>query len=869
MKIRPSTHNRDLLSQDCYSSFPISLPALIYLALAICPLRAAPVGLMVTSAEHTAARSWVAAKFEGTVSANPGTGSLEIPEQNGLRRPTSLDVRETFRKNSEPGGPLRIGHETYLKGLYTGSVTRLAVHLPRAGKTFEAIAALGQDWFGRGNNADHAFFTVETGRGEIARSGTVLGGTPGQPVRAALEGATDFFICVRSFDNAPIPPTSLWADARVMLEDGRTIWLSELPVEPLAGPPSTEPPFSFIYGGKSSSELLQGWAVERRSRPLDDLRTEHTCQYRDPVTGLLVRMTGVEYHDFPTVEWTVYFENNGNVDTPIIENINALDTRLERNGEGEFVLHHAKGSQTESNDYEPHATTLDAKQAKEFVSLGRPTDQDLCYFNVKWPGEGLIVALGWPGQWAASFTRDESRGLHLQAGQAHTHFKLHPGEQVRTPLVALQFWKGDSTRAQNIWRRWMLAHNSPHPGGNPLGPVLWSCYSSGNEEYAQIDEQKNLGAIERSLSAGIKLDYWEMDAGWYVNNGKWVNTGTWEPDPTRFPLGLRPMLNFAHSKGLKTHIWFEPERVTRGSWLWENHPEWLLTCPDSAAAKLQMADSRLLDLGNPAAYKWMVAMLDGYINQGIDVYRTDFNIDPLPFWQAADAAAPDRAGITENKYVVGFLGYFDELARRHPNLLIDNCASGGRRNDLETMRRSIPVTRSDYWAEPSGAQNLTYGLASWIPLYGTGTVAYDSYTNRSAWGPWPGIAWDLRKPGLDLATLRLITEECRSVGKYFYGDYYPLTPYSTANSVWMAWQFDRPDHGDGMVQVFRRSESAYETSVYRLNGLESDATYEIRNIDQPEVSRKTGRQLMDEGLRVTCPVAPAALIFTYTIVTDK
>ena len=53
-----------------------------------------------------------------------------------------------------------------------------------------------------------------------------------------------------------------------------------------------------------------------------------------------------------------------------------------------------------------------------------------------------------------------------------TRFKLHPGEEVRTPLVAVQFWRGDWLRAQNIWRRWMLAHNVPRPGGK-LPPANW------------------------------------------------------------------------------------------------------------------------------------------------------------------------------------------------------------------------------------------------------------------------------------------------------------------------------------------------------------------------------------------------------------
>jgi len=54
--------------------------------------------------------------------------------------------------------------------------------------------------------------------------------------------------------------------------------------------------------------------------------------------------------------------------------------------------------------------------------------------------------------------------------------------------------------------------------------------------------------------------------------------------------------------------------------------------------------------------------------------------------------------MTENLYVQGYLAYWDGLLQQHPGMLIDSCASGGRRNDLETLRRAVPLLRSDYQA---------------------------------------------------------------------------------------------------------------------------------------------------------------------------
>jgi len=95
-----------------------------------------------------------------------------------------------------------------------------------------------------------------------------------------------------------------------------------------------------------------------------------------------------------------------------------LTRGFERSEDGEFILHHSKGSHTSSTDFEPFADRLERKQEMHFGAVGgTPTGADLCYFNIALPGEGTIVALGWPGEWAAQFTRDEGTGLQVRAGQ--------------------------------------------------------------------------------------------------------------------------------------------------------------------------------------------------------------------------------------------------------------------------------------------------------------------------------------------------------------------------------------------------------------------------------------------------------------------
>jgi alpha-galactosidase len=794
--------------------------------------------------ETAAARRWAAAKFEGVAEAPKAEPGLLVLANN-----------DPVQKNARGGKPMRIVDKEYTRGLFCHAVSKVIVRLPAPGKTFTAVAGVDtndQTSGGRGS----VVFSVSVGAKEAFRSNVMREGMAAVPVSVDLGGAAEFTLEVGDAGDGIGCDQSDWADARVALADGQTVWLGELPI--LGGPRSaltSEPPFSFTYDGKPSAELLKAWDAKRAARKLDDARTEHTVTWTDPKTGLVLRCVAIEYLDFPTVEWTLYFKNAGAADTPILEAIQAVDARFERGGGGEFVLHHHTGSPCAPNDYEPHATPLPPKAEKRIAtSGGRPTNSDLPYFNLAGPDEGVIVVVGWAGQWAATFTRDQANGLRVRAGQELTHFKLHPGEEVRSPLIVLQFWKGDRIRSQNLWRRWMLAHNLPRPGGK-LPPVqLAACSSHQFGEMIGANTASQKLFIDRYLEEGLKLDYWWMDAGWYWNKTGWPNTGTWEVDTNRFPGGLRPISDHAHAKGVKIIVWFEPERVTAGTWLADTHPEWILGGKGGG----------LLNLGHPDARAWLTDHVDKTLTeQGIDLYRQDFNMDPLGHWRGNDP--PDRQGITEIRHVEGYLAYWDELRRRHPNMLIDSCASGGRRNDLETLRRAVPLLRSDYIMEPVGNQGHTYGIAFWMPYYGTGTGSgkLDPYLLRSVMCPHFTACFDVRRKDLPYDLLRRVMGQWRQFAPCFFGDYYPLMPYSLENTVWIGWQFDRPDLGEGVIQMFRRAESFYESARVKLQGLDPDARYALTDLDAPGETTLAGRELMEKGLAIAIKDQPGSAVIVY------
>lgn len=636
--------------------------------------------------------------------------------------------------------------------------------------------------------------------------------------------------------------------------------------------PQAAEPFSFTYDGKPSSEILKRCLRESDRRRLDENRIAGEIRYTDPETGLQVRWEGVEYPRFQTLEWTLYFRNTGSTDTPMLADIQALDTRLRRRGGCEFSLRYNRGDTCTPASYQPMTKPLGpGEEFHSSPSGGRPTNGAFPYFNLRAGSEGVIVVVGWPGQWAAHFTRDEERSIRIVAGQQRTRLRLRPGEEVRSPLIVLQFAdRGDWIDSQNRWRRWMIEHNLPRPGGRPLPlPQFNACSSHQFAEMTKANEKNQIEFIDDYLQRELKLDYWWMDAGWYVGateNG-WPWTGTWEVDrrPDRFPNGLRAISDHAHAQGVKTIVWFEPERVAAGTWLAEQRPRWVLGG----------ASGGLLNLGNPEAWNWLVEHIDGIITEeGIDLYRQDFNIDPLAYWRANDAE--DRQGITENRYVVGYLAYWDELLRRHPGMLIDSCASGGRRNDLETMRRAVPLLRSDYLFEPVGQQAHTYGLSFWLPFFGTGYtpsnsvgwgwgtggISYDPYTRRSNMCPSNTACFDFRVD-VDEALLGKLYREWLQVAPNYFGDYYPLTAHSLEEDAWIAWQFHRPEAGRGMIQAFRRAENDFHGAQLRLKGLLPDAQYEVVNFDEPDSIRMSGRELMEAGVEITISDRPGAATLRY------
>ncbi len=752
--------------------------------------------------------------------------------------------------NARAGASLQIGGVTYAHGLYCHAPSKVIVRLPGPASSFSAMVGIDDH-----ANGGSIVFRVSAGDRELFRSSTLSCGKAAIPVRCDLAGARELTLEVDDAGDGISCDQANWAEATVILEDGRSFRLGNLPILTERPQPRAafDLPFSFLYGGKRSDELLPRWRLHTEWTRMDATRRRCILTFTEPGPGLEVRCEAVVYSDFPTVEWTIRFRNLGATDTPVIAGIRALDVRISPPKGSDVELRRWLGSICAVNDYEPIREPLKPGETRRVTtSGGRPTNSDMPMFNLSWPGGGVIAVVSWAGQWAADFDRDRSGRVRIYGGQETTHFRLQPGESVRGPMSVLQFYRWDPERAQNVWRRWMLAHNTPRPDGKPIAPMMSAC--NGNHYPGIItNAAEERRFLEGYLREGIRPHFWWQDAGWYpCDPVGWPKVGTWEVDRSRWPGGIRAVSDWARSEGIRTIVWFEPERVHAGTWLAENRPEWVIGGKQGG----------LLRIGDPDCREWLAEHIGRILDeQGIDLYRQDFNIDPLPYWQSEDA--DDRQGIAEIRHVEGYFAFWDALLKRRPGMLIDSCASGGRRNDLETLRRAVPLLRSDYTFDPVGEQCHTYGLASWIPFNGTGFMTCDQYLIRSQMSPEFTMGVDTRRTDQDYDTLRKMVSEWQTVAPCLLGDYWPLTPYSKGNDVWMAWQFDLPERGEGVVQAFRRADCAAERITLTLRGLDPKATYRVTDMDDGTDRELDGAALMQSGLVVQAASRPQAKTYHY------
>ena len=379
--------------------------------------------------------------------------------------------------------------------------------------------------------------------------------------------------------------------------------------------------------------------------------------------------------------------------------------------------------------------------------------------------------------------------------------------------------------------------------------------------WGSTSDKAILSALDKVNRQELLYDGVWIDAGWYGDESdisidtydmSWYSAaGTWDHIPSLYPNGMKPISDELVPNGKEFLLWFEPERAMRETDWVEEHEDYMLFGPG--------ASFYLYDLSNNEAADYLIDYMDGKIKEyGMTWYRQDFNCEPYTRWINNDE--DNRKGMTEINYITNLYRFLNTLRERNPGLMIDNCASGGKRIDIEMMKISAPLWRTDY--PVNGQSSNTEAIRSqnaylnyWVPISATGASTEgmdDSYEFRSVMAngmtisaSWSNSNW--------INTMLAQYKRCRALMD---GDYYMLAnpeDYKTANSSIM---YYKPETGEGYLLAFRPAKSDETTMTVALKGLDPDAEYSVENVDTGDVVTGTGKILMENGLVLTMEKSP-------------
>ncbi len=619
--------------------------------------------------------------------------------------------------------------------------------------------------------------------------------------------------------------------------------------------------FDFLLDGKSFAEDIANWTLKTEQTGDDEVKTDWTLTYTKDGNPLQVDVYATLYKEYAVIEWTVWITNISNEKTGQITELLALnDTFGEEFADGEFRCTFYEGSHEDYASFKPNSMVIEEGKFKGTNGTGGKSSVTWApYLNLQWANEdaewgkeGVFISNGWTGQWETR-VENTGEGIAITANQERLNTYLNPGDAIRSPLITMLFWEKDFMRSQNLWRRWVYNVAMPQPNGEPIPTMTHGNTAAETGLTVWADTENQLEAIDRWLGYDLNVDNWQMDAGWYDmanDSTDWVDTGSWTPSIRRFNGTLKPISDKLHEEGMGLILWFEPERLVTNSYIFNEFK-------GKDYYMEHIAGWHCFNFSNDEAAQWLTDYICKCIDDnGVDIYRQDCNLNDgaslMTYWKEYEEEG--RTGYNENRYIVNFLKFFDAI-NEHTGTFIDNCASGGKRLDLECTKRAVALWRDDKCYEPSLTQCQSWGINFFMPYSGQGTLSDDPYVYRSNMMQYTGFAYNQidHLNDEDIAGCQMVLAEHKEYSPYLVGDYYPLTAWDNTEYCWMAWQYNDPETSSGIVQAFKRAGDGVGTHTYKLSGLDAGTKYVITDVDTEETYEVSGKKLMTEGITINMP----------------
>jgi alpha-galactosidase len=493
--------------------------------------------------------------------------------------------------------------------------------------------------------------------------------------------------------------------------------------------------------------------------------------------------------------------------------------------------------------------------------------------------EGLFAGIEWSGTWQVRVARDGGR-TSLQGGLDGFRHDLAPGETFEAPRRFMGFYKGDLDDAANashdFVRRYLMR---PRPANFP-----WTQYNTWFAYYTDLNEETLRHEVDIAAALGLEVFY--VDAGWYVGSPNDADfsfgLGTWRENRDKFPSGLAAFADYVHSKGLKFGLWVEPERVD----LQYAGPgtdislDWISPVTDLRAAPPPgMPRVAQICFGHPEARAWAKEWLSRLIRDyQLDWLKWDSNL-----WMPCDP--PDQPGDQDIAHVQGLYEILDYLHHEFPNLIIENCASGGNRMDYALIRRTDIAWLSDQTDPSYRVRYHVTGASYPFPPEYLNSWLVESYFEHMADGekdPAQLRAW-LRSRMMGAfgistemigwsANVRAVVAE--EIAQYetmrdviAHGKIYRLLPQTELYTNLElpeepdAAEFYDPSIDTGVVFLFG-GKQPWTTRRLIPKGLAPETTYQVLSDDRAISLRRSGRQIAAQGITFRYDAShPSTVVF--------
>ena len=633
-------------------------------------------------------------------------------------------------------------------------------------------------------------------------------------------------------------------------------------------------PISFRYGGKVYRGLGELTYVDTATSvtPYGN-QTVHTYMLGDTLKLNVELCYCPEYGEF---EYVVYFENVSDKVSERLDEVVSADIRF--NGDSP-VLRGILGDYV--NKYKPYCYDLNTQPASFKSVTGYPTHVNFPYFNLEHGDGGTFIALGWSGTWEANCHAEGNGARFIAVANTGLALRLLPSESIRTArVVMLPYATRCEDDAMNLWRRWFVNYNMPREDadGGPVKPFTTACFASdtglpnsdGSTSERYFTWKRTLDKI---LAEKIELDYRWVDAGWYTAPDtssieyNWRLTGPWELDPVKWPdRTYRESVDECHKHGIKTLMWFEPERIMQPELIEKNYgynAKW--------AIPTQCSYHHLPETNNnygiPECYEWTRGrILKVLFENDIDLYREDHNYGQACSWTDGDIAEEreygfERRGITENRQVLSHYRLHADIIEfcktNGKRAFTDSCASGGGRNDVESLRHGVPFLRSDGDRTTTALRlSITTSFSRWIPFSGSSTKeskyeqdtedSGDTYTFRASHLPIYNLSfkWS-QNPNLNFDVIRAAIKEWRTINHMFVKDMYVLTPYHRYRDKkgWTVIAYDDAEAAESVILAYRMEECENDTCTVSLPFALDSAEYELWDYDASTTTVQNGTDL--------------------------